>query len=46
MPQIADGLWPGGGELSDRRVGTRCGYQGLAIRFRSGDYREFVAQLA
>lgn len=47
MPQRGDGLWPGGGELGERRVCPRCGYQGIAVSFGTGeDYRAFVAGLA
>lgn len=47
MPQIEDALWPGGGELGDRKVCPRCGFQGLAVSFDSGDeYATFVRGLA
>lgn len=47
MPGIRDGLWPGGGELGDRIVCPRCGYQGLAVRFeKREDYGQFLRDLA
>ncbi|HEX2021797.1 MAG TPA: hypothetical protein VHH36_03740 [Candidatus Thermoplasmatota archaeon] len=47
MPQVADGLWPGGGELGDRKVCPRCGWQGLAVSFQTGEaYRAFLQDLA
>lgn len=47
MPEIRDGLWPGGGELGSRVVCPRCGYQGLAVRFETReDYGAFLRELA
>lgn len=46
MPTLEDGLWPGGGELGDRKVCPRCAYQGLVPSFPDGEsYRAFVASL-
>lgn len=45
-PQMRDGLWPGGGELGDRKVCGRCGYQGLVPTFDSpASYGAFVRGL-
>lgn len=47
MPEIGDGLWPGGGELGNRQVCPRCGYQGVAASFPTGEaYRAFLQELA
>lgn len=47
MPEIGDGLWPGGGELGDRIVCPRCGYQGIAVLFeRREEYGAHLRDLA
>jgi len=46
MPELRDGLWPGGGELGSRVVCPRCGYQGLAVRFDTrGEYAAWLRDL-
>lgn len=46
-PELRDGVVPGGGEIGDKIVCPRCGYQGLAVRFdKREDYGEFLRDLA
>lgn len=46
MPELRDGLWPGGGELGGRIVCGRCGYQGVPVSFeRREEYAAFLREM-